>query len=120
MLDNFATMGEHVNAGKLRALATFAPTRVDGLSQIPTFAEAGYNAFTGWWGLFAPAKMPRERAAELIEWTAAAMQKSEVKQKLEPLGLYPTKMCGADFAAYLREQNEDFGRIIRETNIKAE
>ena len=120
VVDNFATMGEHVNAGKLRALATFAPKRIEGLGSIPTFAEAGYNEFMSWWGLFAPAKVPKETVSELIGWTMAAMQKPEVKEKLEPLGLYPTKMCGADFAAYLREQNEDFGRIIREANIKAE
>src|SRR5262249_42271702 len=92
MLDNFATMGEHVNAGKLRALATFAPTRSEGLAQIPTFAEAGYNSYMGWWGLLAPAKMRQEAAVELIGWTTAAMQKPEVQQKLEPLGLYPAKM----------------------------
>jgi tripartite-type tricarboxylate transporter receptor subunit TctC len=50
----------------------------------------------------------------------AAMQQSEVKRKLEPLGLYPVKMCGADFAALLRKQYEEFGRVIREANIKAE
>jgi len=120
VVDNFATMGEHVNAGKLRALATFAPKRIEGLGSIPTFAEAGYNEFMSWWGLFAPAKVPKETVSELIGWTMAAMQKPEVKEKLEPLGLYPTKMCGADFAAYLRKQNEDFARIIGEANIKAE
>jgi hypothetical protein len=29
-------------------------------------------------------------------------------------------MCGADFAAYLRKQYDEYGRIIREANIKAE
>jgi tripartite-type tricarboxylate transporter receptor subunit TctC len=120
MVDNFATMGEHVNAGKLSALATFAPKRFDGLAQIPTFAESGYNAQEGWWGLFAPARTPRRAASELIAWTTAAMQRPEVKQKLEPLGLYSSNMCGAQFSEFLHRQYEDFGRIIRETNIKVE
>jgi hypothetical protein len=29
-------------------------------------------------------------------------------------------MCGADFATLLRKQYDDFGRVIREANIKAE
>jgi tripartite-type tricarboxylate transporter receptor subunit TctC len=120
MVDNFATMGEHVNAGKLRALATFVPKRVDGLAHIPTFAESGYNTYEGWWGLFAPAKMPRQTASELVAWTTAAMQRPEVKQRLEPLGLYPSNMCGAQFSEFLHKQYEDFGRIIREANIKVE
>jgi tripartite-type tricarboxylate transporter receptor subunit TctC len=120
MLDNFATMGEHVNAGKLRALASFAPTRSKALAQIPTFAEAGYNSALGWWGLFAPAKIPKEAASDLVRWTTAAMQKPEMKQKLEPLGLYPSNMCGVEFAELLHDQYQEFGRIIREANIKAE
>ena len=120
MIDNFATMDEHVNAGKLRALATFAPKRVEGVAYIPTFAEAWYNEFMGWWGLFAPAKVPKETASELARWSAAAMQMPEVKQKLEPLGLFPATMCGADFAALLHKQYQDFGRTIRDANIKAE
>jgi len=120
MVDNFATMGEHVSAGKLRALATFAPKRIEGLAYIPTFAEAGYNEFMSWWGLFAPAKVTRDAASELAGWATAAMQKPAVKQKLEPLGLFPATMCRADFAALLRKQHEDFGRVIREANIKAE
>jgi len=120
MLDNYATMGEHVNAGKLRALVTFSPKRIEELPHIPTTAEAGYNAYLGWFGLFAPARVSKEAASELAAWATTAMQLPEVKRKLEPLGLYSAKMCGADFAALLREQYNEFGRVIREANIKAE
>jgi hypothetical protein len=37
-----------------------------------------------------------------------------------PLGLFTVKMCGADFSELLRKQYNEFGRIIREANIKAE
>jgi tripartite-type tricarboxylate transporter receptor subunit TctC len=120
MIDNFATMGEHVNAGKLRVLATLSPTRIAEFPQIPTFAEAGYNEYSGWFSLFAPAKASRETASELVEWTLAAMQQPEVRRKLAPLGVYPAAMCGTDFAALLRKQYDEFGRIIREANIKTE
>jgi len=29
-------------------------------------------------------------------------------------------MCGADFGAFLRKQYDEYGRVIREANIKAE
>jgi tripartite-type tricarboxylate transporter receptor subunit TctC len=120
MLDNIAVMGEHINAGKLRALATLSPTRVEGLTHIPTAAEFGYNEYVGWFGLYAPAKTPNATISQLISWATAAMQAPDAKRKLEPLGLYPAKTCGTDFAAYIRQQSEEFGHIIRETNIKAE
>jgi hypothetical protein len=39
---------------------------------------------------------------------------------LQRLGLSPVGTCGANFAAILRNQYDEFGRIIREANIKAE
>jgi tripartite-type tricarboxylate transporter receptor subunit TctC len=120
MMDNYATVAEHVNSGKLRVLATVFPRRVEGLEHIPTFVESGYNAFEGWFGLFAPAKVPSATMSQLVNWTTAAMQLPEVKRKLEPLGLYPTKMCGTDFAALLSKQYEEFGRVIREEKSKAQ
>jgi tripartite-type tricarboxylate transporter receptor subunit TctC len=48
------------------------------------------------------------------------LQVPELKSKLEVQGLYPVGMCGADFASFLRQQYDDYGRVIREANIKAE
>src|SRR5262245_18737310 len=120
MIDNYATVAEHVNSGKLRVLATFFPRRVEALEYIPTAAESGYNRVESWFGLFVPAKVPSATMSQLINWARAAMQLPEVKRKLEPLGLYPTKMCGADFAALIHNQHEEFGRVIREAKTKAQ
>jgi hypothetical protein len=48
------------------------------------------------------------------------MQIPEVSAKLVIKGLYSRGSCGADFAAFLRRQYGEYGRIIREANIKAE
>jgi tripartite-type tricarboxylate transporter receptor subunit TctC len=48
------------------------------------------------------------------------MQVPEVREKLVVQGLYPVGACGADFAADLRRQSVDYGRVIRDANIKAE
>jgi len=48
------------------------------------------------------------------------MQISEIKAKLETQAFHPLGICGADFAAFLRRQYDDYGRMIRETNMKAE
>ena len=42
------------------------------------------------------------------------------KAKLEVQGYTSIGMCGADFATSLSKQYNDYGRIIREANIKAE
>jgi YD repeat-containing protein len=35
-------------------------------------------------------------------------------------GLFPAVTCGAEFGALIRKQYDEYGRIIRETSIKAE
>jgi tripartite-type tricarboxylate transporter receptor subunit TctC len=68
----------------------------------------------------APAKTPKETVSQLAGWFTAAMQVAEVKAKLVAQGYIPVGMCGADFAAYIRKQYDDYGRAVREANIKAE
>jgi len=50
----------------------------------------------------------------------AAMQAPKIKEKFAALGFYPGGECGADVAALLRRVNEDYGRVIRDANIKLE
>jgi tripartite-type tricarboxylate transporter receptor subunit TctC len=122
LIDNYVIVAEQINAGKLRALATLAGTRIESQPDVPTVAESGFPGFglEAWWAVFAPANLPKDMASQFADWFAAALQAPEVKARLTPIGLDPIKMCGADFAAFLRKQHNDYGRIIREVNIKVE
>ena len=111
-----------LKAGTLRALASASRTRSESLPDVPTVAEFGFKGYEAdnWNGLLAPAKTPNETVSELAGWFTAAMQVPEIKAKIVAQGLYPVWMCGADFAALLSKQYDEFGRVIREANIKAE
>jgi tripartite-type tricarboxylate transporter receptor subunit TctC len=118
----YPVAAEHLKAGKLRALAAASRRRIEPLPDTPTVAEAGYKDIEAdfWIGLVAPAKTPKETLAELAGWFAAALHVPEVKAKLVAQGQFPVGMCGADFAALLRQQYEDYGRIVREASIKTQ
>jgi tripartite-type tricarboxylate transporter receptor subunit TctC len=122
VLGTYSTVAEQLNAGKLRALATASRTRIEPLPEVPTVAESGYNNYEVdyWLGLLAPAKTPKETISRLAGWFTAALQALDVKRKLVAQGLNPVGMCRADFDALLHKQYDDFGRVIREANIKAE
>jgi tripartite-type tricarboxylate transporter receptor subunit TctC len=119
---DYSAVAEQVKAGRLRAVATAARTRIEGLPDVSTIAEAGYAdvEVDAGFGLVAPAKTPRETVSDLAGWFTAAMQEPEIKAKLASLGLDPVGMCGTDFGALLRKQYDEYGRAIREANIKAE
>jgi len=89
---------------------------------VPSTTEAGFKDYDVevWFGVLAPAKTPRELVAQHATWFKAAMQAPDVKPKLANLGLYPVGTCLDDFAAHIHKQYDDYGRVIREANIKAE
>ena len=118
----YAPLATHIKAGTLRALATTSRARIEPLPDLPTVAESGFKDFDVdlWWSVFAPAKTPKETVAQLAKLFTAAVQAPEVKAKLVAQGFSPVAMCGPNFAALLRKQYDDYGRVIREANIKGE
>jgi len=124
VLQNYQEVSGQLNAGTLRALATASAKRIDPLPALPTVAESGsgYEDFDAdvWFGLVAPAKTPPDMVAQLVGWFSRALEAPEVKSKLAAQALYPDPRCGADFAAHIRRQSNEYQRLIRELNLKVE
>ena len=120
VLQNFSEAGEQVHAGGLRALATPSRERIAPLPGVPTIAESGYKDFVAevWFGLVAPAKTPQPILTQYIEWFGGAIEAPEVKAKLVASALYPNRRCGADFAAHIQRQVDEFSRVIAELKLK--
>jgi tripartite-type tricarboxylate transporter receptor subunit TctC len=121
-LVDLADVAPHLATGRLRALATPSRQRIATVPEVPTFAEAGFKDFEaeGSLGVVAPANTPKEAIARLSNWFNAALRTPEFQPKLALRGLYPVGACGADFGAHLRRQHDEYGRIIRDANIKAQ
>src|SRR5258708_13484663 len=119
---NWSEIGEHIIAGKARALATMAPQRIEPMPDLPTVAESGYRDFEtdAWFGLGATANTPKETVAQLIDWFRAAVTAPQVKAKLVAQALYPNPKCGADFDAHLRRHAGLFAQLIHDLDFKAE
>ena len=122
VLTTYSEASDQVKAGKLRVLAVASPKRLEELPDVPTVDELGYKGYELdiWYGLVAPARTPDRTIALLADWFTTAVQAPEMRAKLAALGLKPATMCGTEFGLLLRKQYEDYGRIIREANIKAE
>jgi tripartite-type tricarboxylate transporter receptor subunit TctC len=121
-LGNYPEIIEHVRAGRLRALATTVSSRVSLLPDVPTVAELGFSRYEAevWLGLVAPVKTPQEKTSELASWILEAMRAPEIEAKLSRQGLFQRSLCGAQFAAHLRAQSDEYHRIVRDANIKAD
>jgi tripartite-type tricarboxylate transporter receptor subunit TctC len=119
---NYPAAAEQVSAGRVRVLATASRGRIDSMPDVPTVSEVVRKDFEEdvWNGAVVPAKTPREMIAQLADWLHAAILSAEVRPKLGVQGFSAAGTCGADFASFLREQVNEYGQLIRESNMKAE
>jgi tripartite-type tricarboxylate transporter receptor subunit TctC len=103
---DYAAVVELLKAGKLRALAVSSRTRMEQLPDVPTFVESGYKDVDAdiWFGVIAPANTPKDTLSQCAGWFTAALRVPQVKAKSAALGLLPV--------------GKDYGRLIRELNIK--
>lgn len=122
MFGTYSNVAPYVKSGQLRPLAAASRSRIEELPNVPTLAEAGYKDIDvdAWFGVFAPAKTPKDIVARLVGWFTDAAAAPEVKAKFVAQGLYPAATCGADFNSFLRQQYENYGRIIREAKINGD
>ncbi len=104
----------HVRAGKLRALATSRPQRLDVLPDVPTMVSAlPAFEFRSWLGVFAPANTPAPIVNRLSQEIAGAVRRPEVRQKLEDLGYEPVGSTAEEFAAFQAAEVPKMAEIVR-------
>jgi tripartite-type tricarboxylate transporter receptor subunit TctC len=119
---DYPTVVSQLRSGTLRGLVTTSRTRVEPLPDVPTLGETGLSKYEAdiFYGIVAPAKTPPDTLSQLSASFTAAVQAPEMKPKLAMQGLFPAVRCGAKFGTYIRTQVEEYSRVIREANIKAE
>jgi tripartite-type tricarboxylate transporter receptor subunit TctC len=119
---DYPTVVAQLQSGTLRGLVTTSRARIEALPDVPTFADTGVTNYEAdiFYGYVAPAKTPPAMISQLSGWLSDALKTPETKPKLAKQGLFPVGTCGAGFGAYMRNLGDEYTRIIRESNIKAE
>jgi tripartite-type tricarboxylate transporter receptor subunit TctC len=111
-----------VATGKLRALAVADGQRVNILPGVPTMAEAGFAGVegVGWNGIFVPAGTPAPIVQRLHKEIAAILQGKEMKDDAANLGYRLGGESPAEFAAFVRSEEQKWAKVIKDANIKVE
>jgi tripartite-type tricarboxylate transporter receptor subunit TctC len=110
-----------IRSGKLHALAVTTTTPLAVLPNVPTMNQflPGYEA-AGWNGVGAPKNTPNEIIELLNKQINAVTAESDIKVRLENLGIQPVAMTAAEFGKLLAAETEKWGKVIRAAHIKAE
>jgi tripartite-type tricarboxylate transporter receptor subunit TctC len=115
MFANFPGTLQHVQAGKLRALAVNGAKRSPLLPDVPTVAESGvpgYEANT-WFGVLAPAGTPKAIVTRLNQEIAKAVRSADIQAFLAAEGGEATAGTPEEFAAFLRADVQRWAEVVK-------
>jgi tripartite-type tricarboxylate transporter receptor subunit TctC len=112
-------------AGTVKILANLSPARSAVIPNIPTSEESGIPGLyaSGWFGLFAPAKTPREVIARLNAAMVQALAEPKVKERFADLGLEVAsreQQSPEGLGAFQKAEFDKWWPIIKAANIKVE
>jgi len=111
-----------IKSGQLIALGTGGTKRSPVLPDVPTIAEAGVPGYVAdnWWGLAAPAGLPKPIIDKLYTATQAALKAPELQAQFEREGAATVEMSTAEFGEYIKTEIAKWGRVVKEGNIHAQ
>lgn len=117
--DNITVAWPHVQAGKLKALATATPERLPFAKDMPAMSEfyPGFAA-TSWHGIFAPAGTPKAIADKLTAEIQAILREPETMEKLTKVGVTPIGSNQAEFATHIASETARWKDVAAKANIK--
>jgi tripartite-type tricarboxylate transporter receptor subunit TctC len=110
---------EHVRTGRLRALAVTTSKRTELVPELPTVSEflPGYEA-SFWVGVGAPYNTPPEIIEKLNREINVALASPVMKARLTDLVATPMPMTLAQYRAFIADETEKWGKVVRAANIK--
>jgi tripartite-type tricarboxylate transporter receptor subunit TctC len=117
-----STLQAHIDAGRVRAIATTGLQRTATLPNVPTVAESGYPGFeaTNWYAFVAPGKTPREILDYWNRELGKVLADPKVKDELARHGLDPAPGTRDELAQYIDRETAKWGKVVREAKITTE
>jgi tripartite-type tricarboxylate transporter receptor subunit TctC len=112
-----------VKQGRMRALGIVAPKRVAAIAEVPTMVESGFPAMTvgSWQGVFVPKGVPRDIVKQLHTVVIKVMEDAGVKKRLGDGGVdVVTSSSPEVFAAFVKAENERWGKVIKDAGVVPE
>ena len=119
---NINAVIQHINAGKLKALAITSDKRSPLLPNVPTLAEAGVKGVDvySWQGIVAPKGLPADVRAKVYESIAAALNDDKVKQQFISVGFEVVANKPEEFAAFQQRESARWKQLIETRKITAD
>ncbi len=121
MFDNSSSITPHIQAGRVRALASSGPKRLPAFPEVPTVAEyvPGYET-VAWGGLIGPAGLPPQIVERLEKEMRQALAEPSVVEALEKIQVVIDPRGRAEFEALVKEERPKWAEVIKRSGAKVD
>jgi tripartite-type tricarboxylate transporter receptor subunit TctC len=121
-IDTLPTYLPHIRGGRVRALATTLPERVEWLPELPSVAEAGFPGFDAsvWYMVMGPPGLPDAITQRWVHAVNKILAEPGLRGRVRDAGFIPGGGSSADAAALLRRDADKYAELIRRANIRIE
>ncbi len=111
-----------INAGRVRALGITGTKRSGLLPSVPTISEAGLPGYdsAAWYGMLAPAAVPKRIITQLNTLVVKGGQSTELKEAFTRQGLDPQSHTPEQFGEFIRAEIAKNMELVRAAKMKPE
>jgi tripartite-type tricarboxylate transporter receptor subunit TctC len=119
VFNNYSSFKSEYEAGRLKALGVISKERMPVFAGVPTMTEAGYPSvdFESWFGLVAPAGVPKEVVQKLNDIFTRAANHPDTVQWINKLGLTIRTNSPEEFEAFVKEKYFSMKKFVAETGM---
>jgi tripartite-type tricarboxylate transporter receptor subunit TctC len=122
MMANLTTAQPHIRSSRLRALGIGTQSRSRLFPELPTIAESGVPGYeaNNWNGVVAPAGTPKAVIERLHREIGAILKEPVIADRMAKSALEPIGDTPAEFARYLKDEADKWGKLVKKAGIRAE
>lgn len=122
LTSSMSALMPYVKSEKMRGIAVTGLKRSTVAPEFPTIAESGLPGFEviTWFGILAPAATPKDVVNRLNTEIVAAVQLPNVREQLTKMGFEIVANTPEQYAAFLREENTKWSKVVKDLGLKAE
>ena len=121
VITNLPEQVAYMKSGRTRGLGVSTLKRSPQFPDIPSISETvpGYEV-TVWYGLCAPAGMPRALLDKINADLVKAVTSPDTKERLASAGIEAAPTTPEEFSAFLKADVAKWAKVIKDANIAAE
>jgi tripartite-type tricarboxylate transporter receptor subunit TctC len=120
-IGSFIQMQSFLSNGQIKLLAVAGPKRISIVPKVPTLIESGIDVdASNWWGMLAPVGTPSDIVNQIHQAINASLNSADIKKRFDGEGAETMPMTRDNFKKFMIDETNKWGKVARETGIKAE